>query len=166
MKTLCRVISLLILVILIVLYLPLAIPQLLGYDCSTVITASMEPAIRVGSIVYFKPVEPSKLVPGDVIVYRTSYGVNVSDVTHRVVENNNSERKLVTRGDANPNNDFSPVAYDYVRGLVKGALPFGGNIALFITSEKGKTAMAGLFIPAVLFWLAANSLEPRRRRRY
>ena len=72
---------------------------------------------------------------------------------------------MVTRGDANPKNDFTPVAYEHVRGIVKGKLPFGGSIALFITSEKGKTAMAGLFIPAVLFWIAGNTLDPHPQRR-
>ena len=165
MKFFCRLTSVLLLVILILLYLPLAIPRLLGYDCSTVITASMEPKIRTGSIVYYKQVEPSTLNPGDVIVYRNSHGKDITDVTHRVVENDVSGQKLVTRGDANPNNDFSPVSYELVRGIVKGKLPFGGNLALFITSEKGKTAMAGLFIPAVLFWIAGNTLDPHPQRR-
>ena len=165
MKTVCRIVAVVILCMLIALYLPLAVPRLFGLSCSTVITASMQPEIKVGSIVYFEPVDPATLKPGDIIVFRTSYGTDVTDVTHRVVENRYTEKNLITRGDANPNNDFSPVAYDLVCGIVRRSLPFGGNLALFLTSVKGKQAMAGLFIPAVLFWIAGNTLDPHPQRR-
>lgn len=165
MKTFCRVLSAAILILFILLYLPLTIPQLLGYDCSAVVSASMEPAIRTGALVYFTPEDPARLTEGDVIVFRSGYGSDVSDVCHRVVSNDSEKREIVTKGDANRNNDFVPASYDLVRGRVVKVLPFGGNIALFLTSLGGKRAMAGLLIPAVLLHVAGSTSDGKRKRR-
>ena len=166
MKIVCRLLSALLLIIIILLYLPLTLPRLFGFDCSAVVSASMEPAIKKDGLVYYCDVVPEALREGDVIVFRTSYGTDVSDVTHRVVSNDLSARTVTTKGDANPNNDFSPISYDLIRGLVVKAIPFGGNLALFLTSDSGKWSMAGLLIPAVLFHLAANLHTSPRKRQY
>lgn len=163
MKTFCRVISAVILAGIILLYLPLTVPQLFGYDCSAIVSASMEPAMKTGSLVWFRPVDPSVLVPGDVIVFRSSYGTEVSDVSHRVVSNDTQKQEIVTKGDANESNDFSPVTYDLVRGLVVKVFPFGGNVSLFLTSTGGKRSVAGLLIPAVLLHIAGNVYSKKRR---
>ena len=166
MKILCRLLSALLLIVIILFYLPLTLPQLFGLNCSAVVSASMEPSIKMGGLVYYRSVQPETLREGDVIVFRTSYGTDVSDVTHRVVSNDLSARTVTTKGDANPNNDFSPISYDLIRGLVVKAIPFGGNLALFLTSDSGKWSMAGLLIPAVLFHLAANLHTSPRKREY
>ena len=166
MKHLCRILSVLLLLIVILLYLPLTLPQLFGYDCSAVVSASMEPAIKKDGLVYYRSALPEALREGDVIVFRTSYGSGVSDVTHRVVSNDVSARQVTTKGDANPGNDFSPISYDLIRGLVVKSIPFGGNLALFLTSDSGKWSMAGLLIPAVLFRIAAGLQPPRWKRYY
>ncbi|MDO5445346.1 MAG: signal peptidase I [Eubacteriales bacterium] len=165
MKTVCRVLSAAILVIFILLYLPLTVPQLFGYDCSAVVSASMEPAIKTGALVYFAPVDPVRLTEGDVIVFRSSYGTDVSDVCHRVVSNDTEKQEIITKGDANSNNDFVPARYDLVRGKVVKTIPFGGNIALFLTSVGGKRSMAGLLLPAVLLHIAGSSAERKTKRR-
>lgn len=165
MKTVCRVLSAAILIIFILLYLPLTVPQLFGYDCSAVVSASMEPAIKTGSLVYFSPADPQTLAEGDVIVFRSSYGADVSDVCHRIVTNDTEKQSIVTKGDANSNNDFVPVSYDLVRGKVLKVIPFGGNIALFLTSVGGKRSMAGLLLPAILLHIAGSSAEKRPKRR-
>ena len=163
MKTVCRVLSAMILIGIILLYLPLTVPQLFGYDCSAIVSASMEPAMKTGDLVYYRSVDPSALVPGDIIVFRTSYGTAVSDVSHRVVSNDTQTREIITKGDANEHEDFSPVAYDLVRGLVVKVIPFGGNLSLFLTSIGGKRSVAGLLIPAVLLHIAGNVYSKKRK---
>lgn len=163
MKSLCRLLSVLLLLVLLLCYLPLTLPQLLGYDCSAVISASMEPAIKTGGLVYYRSVDPAVLKEGDIIVFRTSYGADMSDVTHRVLTNDYSARQVTTKGDANPNPDFSPIPYELVRGRVVKVISFGGKLAQFLTSDSGKLSMAGLLLPAILFRIAANVPSPRRR---
>lgn len=163
MKLVCRLLSAALLAVFILLYLPLTVPQLLGYDCSAIVSASMEPGIRNGSLAYFVPVDPASLKEGDIIVFRSSYGTEVSDVCHRVVSNDPAAQEIVTRGDANNNNDFTPARYDLVRGIVRFVIPFGAKAALLLTSAAGKRAMAAVLIPAVLFHIAGNTLEKTSR---
>lgn len=166
MKSICRLLSVLLLLVLLLCYLPLTLPQLMGYDCSAVISASMEPAIKKGGLVFYRPVDPAVLKEGDIIVFRTSYGADMSDVTHRVLANDVSGRQVSTKGDANPNPDFSPIPYDLVRGRVVKTLSFDGNLAIFLTSDSGKLSMAGLLLPAILFRIAAGLQPPQRRKYY
>ena len=161
----CRIISVVIIAMLILLYAPLTLPEALGLHCSSVVSASMEPAIKSGGVVYYRECRPELLRPGDVIVFRTSYGTDVSDITHRVVANNIQAETITTKGDANNANDFTPVSYDLVKGKVVQVLPFGGNLALTLTSVAGKRAMAGFLIPAVLFHIAGRQNERYRRNR-
>ena len=74
----------------ILLLIPLAVPQILGYETYNVVSGSMEPEIPVDSLILVKPVDPSTLEEGDIIAF---YDEN-SIVCHRVVANNNFEQKL------------------------------------------------------------------------
>ena len=162
MKHFCKAASLLLILVVFVLYLPLTLPRIFGYECSSVVSASMEPAIQMGGLVYYTKCEPAALNAGDIIVFRTSYGTGVSDITHRVVENNRAEGTVTTKGDANGNNDFAPIRYDLIKGKVAKALPFGGELALRLTAQSGKRAMACLLIPAVLLHFAAQPVDERK----
>ena len=141
----CRALSLAILIILLVIYLPLSLPRLFGYDIYSVISESMEPTIKVSSIVYTKQTDPSDLVRGDIITFLP--GDAITPVTHRVVENNFDDRTLITKGDANADEDFRPVWYSDVCGKVVFHMPFYGYFGEAVSSISGKAA-AGVFLLA------------------
>lgn len=121
-----------------VLALLLAAPGLLGWQQLTVLTGSMEPEIPVGSMVYVQPVEPETLAEGDVVTFTQADG---DTVTHRVVRNRTVEGTLVTKGDANAEEDVEPVPYDRVVGKVGLALPGAGDVFGYLSSDVGKIYM-------------------------
>jgi signal peptidase I len=83
-------------------------PKILGYQTSTVFSASMAPAITTGDVVVTVPTPVNSLKPGDIITYR----IPVEDrrvETHRIVgltRNVDGSTTVRTKGDAN--NDADP----------------------------------------------------------
>ena len=113
----------------------LAAPGFMGWQQMTVLTGSMEPEIPVGSMVYIEGVDPLDLQEGDIVTFAESNG-NV--ITHRVVQNRGIERDLVTKGDANAEEDMDKVPYDRVIGKVVLTLPAAGDVLGYISSDVGK----------------------------
>ena len=64
-------------------FLPLTIPNLLGYQIYEVVSGSMEPEIPVGSVIYVKAAAPEEIGEGEIIAFMR----NSSVITHRVEEN-------------------------------------------------------------------------------
>ena len=121
----------------------LGIPSLLGLQKYTVISGSMEPALKVGSAIYVKKVDPKNIKTGDVI----TFFLDSSEirVTHRVVENNLEKQILITKGDANLKTDQLPVKWENVCGTVVMTVPFVGYILRFLGNWKGKAAVLSFF---------------------
>ena len=116
----------------------LAAPGLLGWQQMTVLTGSMEPEIPVGSMVYVEAVEPETLAEGDVATFAQADG---DTVTHRVVRNRTVEGELVTKGDANAEEDVEPVPYERVIGKVVLTVPVAGDVLGYVSSDVGKLYM-------------------------
>lgn len=138
--------------------LGLAAPRFAGIDQYVVVTGSMEPAIPVGSMVYSAQTDPSTLSQGDVIVFYTGDN-DGTPVTHRVVENNIANGELITKGDANEQNDLSPVLYANVIGKMVLHVPMLGYIAAPMTSLMGKIAMGCVILAAYLLTVAGRKLS-------
>lgn len=113
----------------------MALPSLLGWQQMVVLTGSMEPEMPVGSMVYVAPTEPKDLVQGDVIAFA---GGDEGTVTHRVVENRIVEGQLITKGDANAEEDVEPVRYADVIGKVVLAVPGVGELFAAMATTLGK----------------------------
>ena len=147
----------------ILLCLVLIVPRYAGIQSYVVVSGSMEPAIPVGSMVYAKETTPATLKTGDVIVFYNTR--NHSDdgtivpVTHRVVENDKEECQLITKGDANNDNDLSPVIYDNVVGIVLTHVPYLGYIAAPFTSMMGKIAVAMIILAGYLLTEVGSRLR-------
>jgi signal peptidase len=62
----------------------LAGARLVGLSAYSVLSGSMEPAYRVGSLIYVRPVDPAKIKVGDVITFVVNEDLLVA--THRVVD--------------------------------------------------------------------------------
>ena len=141
----------------------LTLPKQAGIDAYMVLSGSMEPAHRTGSLMYVKKdIDTDQLEVGDVITFRLS-GSTVA--THRIVEittdssagirpeaeaeadnrdgnqpvdiAGNSNRMFRTKGDANENPDPNPVAEQDVTGKVLFSIPYLGYAADFVQHPPG-----------------------------
>lgn len=110
-----------------------------------------------GDLIVVQETDPETLQVGDIISYRSGDVV----ITHRIVEftEEDGERRLITRGDANDTNDLSPVHLDDVEGILAFQVPSVGSFALFMQTPTGLIVFIAL--PVVLF-LLADVLSRRR----
>ncbi len=151
-------------VVMIVLGLAVFVPHLLGFSQYVVVSGSMEPAIPVGSLVFSKPVEPSELEPGDVIVF---YNANHNDtpVTHRVVENHVADGEIVTKGDANTGNDLSPAPYERIEGKVSFHIPRIGYLVGPFGTVLGKISAVMFIAAGYLLTMIGDNISKKRPER-
>lgn len=160
--TVCSRLGTGLLALVILICIPVTVPKLFGYEPYTVISGSMEPAIAIGSLVYVRAVEPETVVEKEVIAYYGGRDRN-SVITHRVVENNVSDREFITKGDANAANDMTPVPYHNLLGCVELTIPSLGYAAQLLTIREGKFAMIGVIGIAMVLSLIAAKLNRRRK---
>ena len=158
---LCNLFGTLILIAVIVTALPLTIPRYMGYEIFDVISGSMEPAIPVGSVVYISEVQPEEVEEGEVIAFHKDAG----PVLHRVVENRFVVGEFVTKGDANPQEDFSTVPYDALIGRVARHIPYLGSFYSLYASSVGKLYALTFAACGVMFNILAGRLRARSRER-
>ena len=147
LPALCNIFGTLLLAAVIALCVPLTVPIAMGYQVYDVISGSMEPAIPVGSAIYVQSVDPSEIVVGDVVAYQDENGV----IAHRVTLNSSATQELITKGDANEVEDFSPIPYRDVIGKVEASVPVVGAFMSIYASTVGKvylllTAACGVML--------------------
>lgn len=86
-----------------------------GYRPVVVVSGSMEPAIKTNSISIVKRVSIQEINKGDIVMYISKNNI---PVMHRVIgfTNVNGKKALITKGDANEQEDFYPVTEDMLCG--------------------------------------------------
>lgn len=115
----------------IIIYVLLVMPKIFGNEPVVVLTGSMEPKYKVGTIIYYSKVEKDEIKVNDVITFKTS---NNEIVTHRV--NNIVEDRYETKGDANETTDPKLVEYEDIVGKVgKFYIPYVGYGINFINNH-------------------------------
>lgn len=106
-------------------------PELFGYSVYSVLTGSMEPTMKTGSIVVVKNIPVNDIEKDDVITFRSNNTSNIT--THRVSNIINEDGlKFITKGDANNAEDPLPVNSNLVIGKVIFNIPFLGKALIFI----------------------------------
>lgn len=140
-----------------------------GWEVDAVYGGSMEPAIKLGSLVVIRPVEPATVSEGDVITYRSGTESNTV-TTHRVIEVLPSDGSLMfrTKGDANEDPDAYTVPAENVVGRVWMSVPYAGYFTDFVRSPLGLGLLIG--IPAAIIigielrniFLASRDLRRKR----
>lgn len=105
-----------------------------GFRLLVVSSGSMTPTLNVGDIVLVRPVDLEGVSNGDIIAF--SNGLNV--IIHRVVGVDSSGECLVTRGDANSDNDPLWACRGTIIGKAVFKIPYlGYPILLFIEYMGG-----------------------------
>ena len=124
-------------------------PSLAGYRLYIVLSDSMAPAFKAGSMVMVRPVEPESLKAGDIITFHDPAG-GATSITHRIADvHAGDEPSFTTRGDANNRDDAEPVPAGKVIGkVVGGAVPYAGYLMHWSRSKTGLLAL--VIVPGLL----------------
>lgn len=108
-----------------------------GFTPVHVLSGSMEPAVKAGSIAYIKKTEVQNLHKNDIIAFEMENG---SLILHRI-QKIGGDQKITTKGDANGHADFQTVEKSQVKGKLIFALPYAGTIYRFFTAPAALAAL-------------------------
>ena len=102
---------------------------------------SMEPEFKAGNIITIKPIEPSEVKVGDIIVFEVPSAVREYYnypplVAHRVIRVNETNMTFRTKGDNTGEDPFTVRAQD-LKGTVGQQIPYLGFPLLFFQSTNG-----------------------------
>lgn len=151
-------IGIFLMIVVILIVLPFTVPKIFGYKVFGILTESMEPEYPAGCAVFVKNVEFEDIKVGDPITYHMGTDTEYT-ATHRVLEINKKDQKLITKGDANSSEDIAPVSYGQVIGKVAFYLPFIGTISLFLHSQAGVFICGFIFLLSIFLWIIADRIK-------
>jgi signal peptidase len=118
-------------------------PIFFGLTFHAIVGSSMEPTIKLGSVVGLVRIQPQNIQVDDVIAFR----VDESDipVTHRVIERLEQDGRIYfrTKGDNNEDPDSWLVKPDNVLGEVVLAIPYIGRTTEAIREPLGFLLLIG-----------------------
>jgi len=135
--------------------------NLLGYNSYVIYSGSMQPTVKVGSLLLTRPVDVDDLRVGDVITYRSPG--NHATLTHRIVgiRGENGERIFTTKGDASLGPDPREVILRGQVAKMAYTIPYLGYLVDFINTKGG----ALVFLVAPALGLGLMYLWGARKRR-
>ena len=132
-----------------------AAPALIGWQPTTVMTGSMEPRLVPGDVVVSRPVPPAEVRPGRILLADDPDQPGHLRM-HRYVEEG-PRGTLVTKGDANPQADSTPLEPEAVHGVAFLRIPFvAAPITWLREGEWVRLALLGLGFAAVLALCAVD----------
>lgn len=114
-----------------------------NYKLFVVMSGSMEPTIKTGSVVVIKP--QKDYFNGDVITFQDPTK-SKNTTTHRIVEA--SDSAYLTKGDANKTSDMSEIRKSQILGKQILSVPFIGYVINFAKTQTGLIIL--IVIPAVI----------------
>ena len=139
--------------ILVGIFVLIELPIIFGYKPLIVLTGSMEPTYKTGSIIYYHKVPESELREGDVITFDLD---SSTPLTHRI--KSIKEGKYQTKGDANDSADPSWIEYKDIRGKVaKISIPFVGRVFAFFLNHY--TIIVVMLVLILVYEFLIKNLE-------
>jgi signal peptidase I len=124
-------------------------PHFLSYQLKTVLSGSMEPGIKTGSIIAVKPGgDMTRFKKGDVITFKAD---EKTLITHRIIKVEKSGNQVIynTKGDNNKTPDLEPVLAQNVLAQYTGfTIPYVGYFLSFTQTKKGSSLL--LLLPGIL----------------
>jgi len=119
-----------------------AAPAALGWSPSTVMTGSMEPRVHPGDVVVAKPVAAAEIHRGQVLLFDDPDQAGHLRL-HRYHDNGRAGQ-IVTKGDANPTADSTPIGRDAVIGVGFLRVPYVGSPFVWAANHQyGHLLVAG-----------------------
>ncbi|MFC1920495.1 signal peptidase I [Chloroflexota bacterium] len=124
----------------------------IGWHVNAVVSGSMEPALKVGSLVVNCPVEAEQVEVGDVITFRT-VSAGETMITHRVISiGKNSPLYFRTQGDASSTPDPFTVPASNLVGKICLHIPYGGYFTEFLKSSAG--FIFSIVLPGIILFIS------------
>lgn len=133
-----------------------AAPQLIGWKTMAITSGSMQPRIGIGDAVIVEP-GVSSLAPGRLVTFNDPVRPGQM-ITHRLVTYNN-DGTWTTKGDANANNDSTPVPTSSIVGTAKAVIPYVGFPTVW--RQNGNMAPLGLLVAVVVASAVALPISNR-----
>lgn len=137
-----------------------AAPALLGWHPTTVMTGSMAPRLLPGDVVVSRPVAPAEVRPGQVLLADDPDHPGHLRM-HRFVEPGR-DGSVVTKGDANPRADSTPIERSAVHGVASLRVPFVASPVLWV--REGRWVETGVLTLVVVALLALATVDGALRR--
>ncbi|MBC8080473.1 MAG: signal peptidase I [Gorillibacterium sp.] len=145
-------------------------PTLFGYQLKVVLSGSMEPGIKTGSIIAVKTGrDMNRLAEGDVITFQEMVNEEKRLITHRILNVTKQPTGQVlyqTKGDNNDNPDSKLVLSQNVVAVYTGfTLPYVGFLLNFFKSKIGNVLILiipGIFLigySLITIWRTLSGLE-------
>ena len=122
--------------------------RLIGYQCFTVISGSMEPKYMVGDLIYVKEVDVNSIEVGDDITFILNEDLVVA--THQVVRIDAEKQRFYTKGIANEIEDGEPVHFNNVIGVPRFSIPKLGYVSDFVQHPPGTYITVGVGVLLIL----------------
>ncbi len=125
--------------------------RLIGYQCYTVISGSMQPKYMVGDLLYVKDVDVNTIKVGDDITFILNEDLVVA--THQVTRIDAEKKHFYTKGLANEIEDSEPVHFNNVIGVPQFSIPKLGYVSDFVQNPPGSyiTIGAGILLILLVF---------------
>lgn len=122
--------------------------DIFGYQLKSVLSGSMEPGMKTGSVIAIKTAGADKsFQKGDVITFQTSDHMLV---THRIYQVLQEGKLYKTKGDANDAPDMEPVLAENIVGSYTGwTIPYVGYVLQFANSKNGAAIL--MILPGLMF---------------
>ena len=137
--------------------------RLIGLKPFVVLSGSMQPVYKVGSLIYVKDVDYRDLEVGDPITYMASQD---TVVTHRIVGivPDSTDPDVLwfrTKGDANATEDVALVHCRNVIGKAVFSIPYLGYLSSYIQNPPGLYVAlgCGAVLLIAVFWPAPKKKE-------
>lgn len=137
-----------------------AVPAVVGWQPTTVVTASMAPRLVPGDVVVSRPVPAPEVVPGRVLLADDPDQAGRLRL-HRYVETG-ADGTIVTKGDANPAADSTPLDRSAVHGVGYLRVPFIGTPVLW--AHEGRWGVVAAAAAALAGLLALCTVDAGLRR--
>ncbi len=136
----------------------------IGHPVYVVAGPSMVPALTVGTAVVLDQVPPERLSPGDIVSLVSGPGRAV--FTHRItrIVEDDGQRLVETRGDANANADPSLTPVSGIIGRVGVAVPYAGYVLAFLSTVSGLVIVvsSGALLLLLGWWVDGIGADRRR----
>ena len=131
----------------------------------TVLSGSMEPTYKVGSLIYVKEVDTNELKENDPITFQLT---NKTIATHRIVdvqEDEKGNRLFQTKGDANQKVDERLVEESEIIGKPIFTIPLLGYVAHFMQTQHGLYITIGVAISLIIIVMIIDSIVDDKKKK-
>ncbi len=111
---------------------------------------SMIPTLYRGHLLVLQAQPPEDIIVGDIIVFHATY--HDKPIVHRVIEVQNVSGVLhyITKGDNNEIADMGFRVFEDIIGVVVLAIPYIGNVTLFLHEPLGFAVVVILFLALLI----------------